>query len=235
MKLIDRTGDRYERLVVLEKSPTPRMWLCRCDCGTELLVTGPNLASGNTRSCGCLLREWSKHLGGNPEYVARRAEKAVHHGQKRRGKASPEYKTWLGMKARCYTPSNKDYPNWGGRGIAVCDRWRNDFPSFLADMGTKPTPAHTIDRLKSDEDYGPDNCRWATLEEQGGENRRGLQPIVVQGLAFATKAEACRHFGVGATTVNERLKAGIPVDMAFTPGALPSRRTRESYIRKDLR
>lgn len=235
MKLIDRAGEKYERLLVLEKSKTPRMWRCRCDCGAELLVTGTNLASGNTRSCGCLSREWAAHMGSNPEFIRKRSVSTATHGQKRRSGAGPEYKTWLGMKSRCYRPSDKDYPNWGGRGIRVCDRWKSDFEAFFSDMGPKPTPSHTIDRLRPNENYEPGNCRWATLVQQATENRRGLVPVVVNGMEFSTTAEACRHFGVKATTVNERLKAGIPLDQAFTHGALPSRRTRESYIRKDRR
>lgn len=157
------------------------------------------------------------------------------HGHKRRGATSAEYKTWLGMKSRCYRPANKDYANWGAKGIRVCDRWLHDFPAFLADMGPKPTPKHTIDRLDSSKDYAPDNCRWATAQQQGAENRKGFVPVVVNGVHFIKIADACRHFGVGPTTVNERLKSGIPMDEAFNPNRLKSRRTKESYWRKDLR
>lgn len=241
MKLIDITGQKFGRLTVLSKRPkTDRqggsLWLCRCECGEECERVGSYLRlTKQTVSCGCFHRQWSATFGSNPEFVERRASTITTHGQKRRGFTGAEYKTWLGMKARCYTPSNKDYPKWGGRGIAVCERWKNDFSAFLADMGQKPTPAHTIDRRRSNEDYSPDNCRWATIQEQGGENRRGFQPVVVRGISFATTAAACRHFGMGVTTVSERLKSGISIDDAFTPGTLPPRRSRESYLRKDLR
>ena len=157
------------------------------------------------------------------------------HGHKIRGMVSPEYKTWLGMKARCYRPKNKDYPRWGGKGIRVCDRWLHDFMAFYADMGSKPTPEHTIDRLNSKLDYSPDNCRWATPQQQGAENRDGIIPVVVRGVSFSSISVACRHFGVLPTTVNERKKSGIPMDDWFTPGRMKSRRGPESYWRKEYR
>lgn len=241
MKLIDVTGLRFGRLVVIKQGPVRPSklggsnWLCRCDCGKDTVVVGSALRRGTTRSCGCLLREWSSVMGSRPDLVKKRAALTATHGCKRVGMVTPEYKIWLGMKARCYRPRNKDYPNWGGKGIRVCDVWRNDFPAFLRDMGPRPSPFHTIDRLRSSEDYAPGNCRWATPQQQGGENRLGFKKITVQGKQFDKIADACRHFGVGATTVNERIKAGIPIDQAFAKGRLRSRRTRESYLRKSLR
>lgn len=235
MKLIERTGHRYGRLVVLGKSPAPRMWRCRCDCGVGVLVSGSNLANGATRSCGCLASEWARQMGANPAFVADRAKKAIKHGCKCRGNTSDEYKTWLAMKSRCYRPSDKSYSNWGGRGISVCARWKNDFEAFFRDMGQKPTPAHTLDRLDPNGNYEPSNCRWATLYEQGSENRRGMVPVVVGGLEFRSLAAACRHFGVGQSTLHERLKAGIPIDRAFDAQRLKPRRARESYWRKSAR
>ena len=147
-----------------------------------------------------------------------------------------EYKTWIGMKRRCYDPKCKDYANWGGRGIRVCDQWVKSFPNFLRDMGPRPEGNYTIDRLKSSEDYSPDNCRWATLEEQGGENRRGLTAITIGELSFHSIAAACEHFGVKLTTAHYRISSGIPIEQAVSfIGRLSSRRDRESYIRKDLR
>lgn len=240
MKLIDITGQKFGRLTALEKLPARAdggsLWRCRCDCGNECERNSSTIRkAGSTPSCGCYMKEWSSHLGSNPSFVAKRSVTVTRHGNKRRGATSPEYKTWLRMKSRCYRKTDCDYPNWGGRGIRVCDEWRNDFQAFLDYMGPLPSPAHTIDRLESDKDYAPGNCRWATRAEQGAENRRGFVSVTVAGVTFAKIADACRHFGVSPTTVNERLNAGIPMDQAFTPGRLKSRRTRESYLRKDRR
>ena len=106
MKLIDRTGQRYGRLVAIEKSDVPRMWRCLCDCGVVLLVTGSNLTKGSTKSCGCLAKEWARHLGANREFIAKRSKAMVKHGGKRGSGPSPEYRTWLAMKSRCYRQSD---------------------------------------------------------------------------------------------------------------------------------
>jgi hypothetical protein len=239
MKLIDITGQKFGRLTVLEKLP-PRvgggsLWLCVCDCGNLCERIGSSLRRGGTPSCGCFQSEWASKMGANRAFIAKRSEKTVTHGAKRGGVITAEYLRWLHMKSRCYTPSDKSYQNWGGRGIRVCDRWLNDFSAFLADMGPLPTPQHTLDRIDPNGNYEPGNCRWATREQQGGEHRRGFVSVTVGGITFDKLAAACRHFGVGVTTVSERLRAGIPVEQAFTPGRLKSRRDKESYIRKELR
>lgn len=239
MKLIEISGQKFGRLLVLKKGPVSKRggshWLCRCDCGNETIAVGSCLRRGTRLSCGCLKREWGSVMGSRRDFVKKRSDRKATHGCKRVGLATPEYKIWLGMKARCYRPRHKDYPNWGGKGIRVCDAWRNNFSAFLRDMGPRPSPLHTIDRLKSTEDYSPRNCRWATQQQQGGENRLGFKPITVRGKHFDKKSDACQFFGVGASTVNERMKAGIPIDQAFQQGRLRARRSPESYWRKSLR
>ncbi len=156
------------------------------------------------------------------------------HGHKRRGAISLEYKTWLGIKRRCNDTAFKDYARYGARGIKVAPEWDNSFETFLADMGHRPTPTHQIDRIDSSKGYGPGNCRWVTPHEQGSEHRRNLVPVVVRGQSFVSLSAAARHFGIGKTTVNYRLQAGIPMDEVFTVGAkrMKSRRSRESYLPK---
>lgn len=236
MKLIDRAGKRFGRLVVVKKADAPKMWECLCDCGTTTLVIGGNLDNGSTRSCGCLALEHARQLGANREYIAKRAEKTIKHGHKRGGIASPEYKTWLGMKRRCYDPKYKDFPNWGGRGVTVCDRWRESFEAFFADMGPRPSEQHSIDRIDGSRGYEPGNCRWATSLEQGETKRNNIR-VEVLGQPYSSVKAACRALGVGYPRVMQRIKAGYSVAEAFALGndRAPSRRTPESYWPKHRR
>lgn len=96
------------------------------------------------------------------------------HGENRRGKRSAEYSVWVGMRRRCHDPKFKSYPDYGGRGITVCERWLS-FANFLADMGRRPSPAHSIERKDNDRGYAPDNCIWATRDAQAT-NRRARKP-----------------------------------------------------------
>lgn len=163
--------------------------------------------------------------GGNP---------VIKHGHKRTGAVSPEYRTWLGMKRRCSDPTYKDFPNWGGRGIRVCEAWDRSFEAFLSDMGVKPSPEYQIDRMNPNGDYEPSNCRWVTPAQQGSENRRNICPVKIGGLTFSSRAAACRHYGVSTTVVQERLKRGVDLEVAITtPGRLQRPRPKESYRRKD--
>lgn len=149
-------GQHYGRLVVVKENGRcrqERAWLCRCECGSETTVASYPLASGATKSCGCRKGLWK-------------------HGYARRGQPhTPEYQSWQSMMTRCYSESHIGYSLWGGRGITVCDRWRNDFVSFLADMGPRP-PGTTIDRINNDGNYEPSNCRWATRIQQMTNTRR---------------------------------------------------------------
>lgn len=215
MKLIDIKGQKFGRLLVLEKSPTPRMWRCVCDCGNEVLVTGPNLRQ-HTKSCGCLKLDWAAEMGSNKTFIAERSTKITKHGAKRRGAATVEYKTWLGMKRRCYDTKYKDFPNWGGRGIRVCERWLHDFTAFLSDMGPRPEGKYSIDRKDPNGDYEPKNCRWVLDSTQGSENKRSNIPVVVGELRFDSIASARRHFGVSQSKAYMRIAAGIDPSVAVS-------------------
>jgi hypothetical protein len=155
-------GVRFGKLVVTKdvgvNEQGTYMWLCKCDCGNEKIVKGASLKYGSTRSCGCgiieaVIKTHTKHGAVN----------------------SVEYTAWEGMKARCYNKNTPKYSEYGGRGISVCERWRNSFENFLLDMGIKPSNEHSLDRFpNNDGNYEPSNCRWATDYQQLRNTRRNV-------------------------------------------------------------
>lgn len=128
------------------------------------------------------------------------------------------YTIWRNLKARCYYPRNDDYDRYGGRGIAVCDRWRDSFEAFLSDMGERPTPGHSIERIDNDGPYSPDNCRWATRTEQAS-NRHTSQTITHDGETL-TVQEWSRRTGIKAPALYWRLHAGWSAERTLTTPAV---------------
>jgi len=169
-KMIDVTGQVFGRLTVLERvkrrGHKEIYWRCQCTCGKLTEVMAQNLREGKIRSCGCLKDELT-------------AERRAKHRHSRVGaaqKPSSEYKTWCGMRDRCNRPNHVAYKNYGGRGVKVCAEWEASFEAFLAHIGPKPTPAHTVDRIDVDGNYEPGNVRWATRKEQAANKRKPVPP-----------------------------------------------------------
>lgn len=192
-----KVGDRYGRLVIVaeagRQSNGSRAALCRCDCGAETTVRFSRLATGSTKSCGCLAAETHRT-----------------HGMSE----SSTFVSWMSMLNRCYNEKTPNYANYGARGIAVCQRWRESFENFLADMGERPE-GKTLDRYPDKNgNYEPENCRWATYQEQN-RNRRSNSLLTYNGVTKCI-AEWAAEFNVNADAISWRLKRGWSAHEALT-------------------
>lgn len=192
---INIIGQRFGRLMVVEESPERTKcgevkYLCQCDCGNTKVVAGTALRYGKTRSCGCLLSEST-------------SERASTHGRSK----TRLYRIWAGMRDRCYNPSRKEYKDYGGRGITVCDEWNEDFEAFH-DWSIKNGYSEdlTIDRIENNGPYSPDNCRWATRKTQS-DNTRQVVHIAVGGVSKNIEGWAAA-IGVSRSTISRHLKIG---------------------------
>ena len=208
----DLVGQRFERLLVKARHPEntkggKTQWVCACDCGNVVIATGSNLKNGHTRSCGCLLRETSKRVGLSN----------ITHGMS----YSPEYDVWDGMKRRCGDPASKDYERYGAKGITVSPRWLESFENFYADMGPRPSPLHTIDRIDNNGNYEPGNCRWATKEEQA--NNRSSNTLHNYQGQQKTTAELAKIAGMLPATLHQRLSNGMSLEEAMEKPVAPRR------------
>lgn len=184
---------------------------CLCACGTQFVAPGNELRRGRVQSCGCLRRERSAE---RCKDAATRPPSRATHGATRGNSRPPEYRSWYHIKDRCGNPRNKHYADYGGRGIYVCDEWKNSFEAFLADMGRRPGPGYSIEREKNDGPYCKSNCKWATGTEQAN-NRRNNRVVEFNGES-KTIAQWARHVGIGYSTLNNRIRVGWTVEEALS-------------------
>lgn len=196
-RIKDVTDLKFGRLTVvgyIGSSPSKgARWLCICECGGETISRSNSLKSGHTMSCGCLILETVR---------------------KHQDSKSSEYRTWDAMKRRCYNPSTKHFEHYGGRGIKVCDRWRGSYSNFLADMGRRPSPKHSLDRIDNDGDYELSNCRW-TLQTIQIRNRSIAVTFEWQGRMYS-QMELSEISGVPFGTLRSRILRGWSLERAMT-------------------
>jgi len=190
---VDLTNVRFGRLTAVKRGHSKKngaAWLCLCDCGKHTVVYSTRLRNGDTQSCGCYQRHQLS------------LRKKTH------GKSQTiTYQAWLNMKARCYNQKIPAYKNYGGRGIAVCDRWLNSFENFYSDMG-EMTVGLTIERIDNDKGYSPKNCKWATRVEQA-RNMRSTRMIRYGGKNQSLSAWA-EEIGINYRTLIDRLRRHPP-------------------------
>ncbi len=201
----DLTGRVFGLLTVLRyhgSGPAPHhaaLWACRCDCDAskEFIALGTTLTRKHCRSCGCYRKANMRRI-------------AVRHGMA----ASSEYGIWLGVKKRTGDKNNVAYERYGGRGITMCDRWRDSFETFYKDMGPRPTNRHTLERKDNSMGYAPENCVWATYQEQA-RNRRSNRILTFRGESMPAIAWAERY-GMEDQVLCRRLKKGWSIEKSLT-------------------
>lgn len=204
---IDIAGERFRHLTVIRYvGPSPdsagAAWLCRCDCGNERTAAGSDLRRGRVNSCGI----------GNHDRAKRKSPRV------NLSREHSEHRAWRGARNRCFNPKDPDFRTYGGAGITMCDRWRRSFLDFLADVGPRPSPKHTLDRYPNNAgNYEPGNVRWATAAEQN-RNRRDNRMIEHNG-RIQCVTDWARELGMSFSTIFRRLNAGWSNERALTSGA----------------
>lgn len=199
---IDLTGQRFGMLTAIRigiphQSPSRAQvtWVCLCDCGNEVTVQRGSLRNSTTQSCGCL-----RDMIDSAKTSAFIEKK-------------PEYNCWAAMKQRCMNPKDRFFHDYGGRGIRVCERWSESFDAFFADMGNRPSLMHSIDRIDTNGNYEPGNCRWATSREQS-RNKRNNVFLEIDGRRQVL-ADWANEIGINWSSLYERIQK-YPLQVALT-------------------
>jgi len=202
MKKIDINeyiGSKFGRLTILKEGiavkygkTTMRKVFCKCDCGTEKEIDFSSVKSGKSTSCGCFNREHAKKI--HTKHGMAMLETGVRH---------PDYCIWIKMKSRCLNTNDKSYLNYGGRGITVCDRWKESFEYFIADMGWRPNKNYSIERIDYNGNYCPENCKWIHKSEQSKNNRR-VKLIEYNGFHYCL-TDLCKLLSLPYSTMRHRV------------------------------
>lgn len=196
-----KTGDRYGRLAIVDeivRREKGRFFLCQCDCGSESVVRLGHLRNGHTKSCGCLQSEAI-------------VTTATTHGLY----SHPLHSVWAGMKQRCNDKNDQSYERYGGRGIAVCQKWNKSFKAFHSwGIANGYQKGLTIERVDNNGSYEPSNCMWIPQSEQSKNTRRCIH-IEVNGVSFQTLTDAANYFNVNINTAYARLKRNLTIEQAL--------------------
>lgn len=213
-RIIDLTGQRFGRLEVLEyvcRKNDRTLWKCKCDCGNETIVGYSNLINENTRSCGCMEEE---NRLANMRLATKNRTKSVSNPIEF-GVINQHalYSIWSSMLTRCNNSNRKSYKHYGGRGIKVCERWQGEcgFENFIKDMGNRPSPKHSIDRIDVNGDYTPENCRWATMKEQAS-NRRDNSCLYIKGKRIIAQT-LCDLVELDYSRTTHQLQKGYDINL----------------------
>lgn len=208
-KIIDLVGQRFGKLTVTGLDPVRSKngtcrWICSCDCGGSAVVLTENIKRGHTSSCGCAAKE--AHTT---------------HGDSK----TPEYRVWANMLRRCQDQDNPNFKHYGARGIRVCPQWQT-YEGFIADMGYRPSPDHSIERCDVNGNYEPANCYWATIDVQNS-NRTDNVVHTVNGQRM-TNSEVARLIGITPTAVAQRLARGLTIEEVLAAGKRAKQRKRQA-------
>lgn len=214
-KLNDLKGQKFGRLTVLDrdlsKTKHDAWWFCQCDCGKIISTMGARLKNNSCKSCGCLQKE------------------LISCRQKTHGETKTRlYNLWQKMKYRCYNKKSKDYKNYGGRGITICDEWKNDFVNFKNwAISNGYNENLTIDRIDNNGNYEPNNCRWVTIKEQS-RNTRVNRNYEYKGKMICTQ-ELAEIAGISGATLRYRLNAGYSLEEAMFMKLNKNKGKRKNY------
>lgn len=204
MKPLDITGEKYGKLTAVKRfdgGGRHTYWQFVCDCGTDKAIKLDHVRSGRVVSCGC-------------HRASVTSARSITHGHSIGRKESRELSSYNSAKSRCQNPNDEKYPNYGARGIRMCDAWANDASLFIAYMGPRPI-GHTLDRIDTDGHYEPGNCRWATSHQQA-RNRTDNVVVQYQGLSMILKDYAAL-MGIDYKRLHARLRKGMSLEAASLP------------------